>query len=237
MRSLSSRIILGLLVGPLVTLAVILGNELVYVSFLSSHDFINGLLNTWPNFPWGLVTAIFTPDSQVFLCYTGGFSPSSCFQYFTGWFELTVSLLLSYLALFFVVNLRCGIHDLSLRSSYYGLMIIAISAVSNLIGLYMSPGSVGPSTAAFAGLGLVYGFGIVNSIVFIRGERDLAHGRDRVALAFSLAMAVVLTALYVISPADFFNVNSAQRIDSEAHMVCFAGGTLVSLPFLFGTQA
>ena len=136
---------LGLLVGPVVTIAIIYSNAEVYLAFLKNTDVINSLFNNWSNFPTGLVTAIFTPDSQVFLCYNGINSAAYCHAYFSAWYTLDVELLVAYVALFFLVNLGEDVPELSLRSVYYGIMIIAISVVSNWLALYRTPGSVGPS--------------------------------------------------------------------------------------------
>lgn len=227
---------LGLLVGPLVTIAIILVNVAVFLEFLKHPGFVFGLFNTWSNFPRGLVTAIFTPDSPVFACYyTPTSSASYCGAYFLAWFILNVELLVAYIALFFLVNLGERVEELSLRSVYFGVIIILISIVANWISLYKFPGgSVGPSTAGYSGLGLAYGFGIINAFKFFRSRPTPPIPlRTLVAVAFAIPIAILTTALAISNPAAFFNVNVAQRIDSQAHELCFVGGAIASIPVAF----
>ena len=234
MEGTSRWVVVGQLVPLLVVSVIVIGNLLVYLEFLYNHDFVTSLLNTWSNFPTGLVTAIFTPDSQVFLCYTGNFSGSECFQGFMSWYAIDVGYLAFYLGLFYVINMNREARDRVLRLSFYGLMIVAVSVVSNLVDLSRPgvTGSVGPSTAAYTGIGLVYGFSIITVIGAPFGDRDIRNARNFFAIAISAIMVVVLTGFYLVDPTDFFNVNSLLKIDSAAHMFCFVGGTLVSLPFL-----
>jgi len=220
----------GILSAPLITLGIILVNELVFLLFLQDTSFPLRLLNNWTNFPLGLVTAIFTPDSQVFLCYTGSFQASVCYASYLAWLVMSAGSLGAYLVLFFVVNLGQSTRELAVRSTFYAVMIIAISAVSNYLGLLREPGSIGPSTAIFAGLGIVLGFAASNSIVWLRTSRALHRARDVWAIGLGIALVIGLLGFALRDPADFFNISSTQKVDATAHVFCFVVGTLTSVP-------
>ena len=219
-----------MLSAPLVTLSIILINELVFVFFLRDPNSPLKLLNNWSNFPLGLVTAVFTPDSQVFLCYTGSFQASACYSFYVSWLTVTAGSLGVYLVIFFLVNLGQSARELGVRSLFYSVMILAISVISNYLGLLREPGSVGPSTAIYAGLGLGLGFALANSIVWFLGGRRFSSQRQVWAVGMSVALTIGLGVFALADPAGFFNVSSTQRIDAGAHMFCFTVGALVALP-------
>ena len=188
------------------------------------------LLNNWSNFPLGLVTAIFTPDSQVFLCYTGSFQASACYTFYLDWLTVTAGSLGAYLAIFFIVNLGQSARELGIRSFFYSAMILAISVVSNYLGLLREPGSIGPSTAIYASLGLGLGFAFANSIAWLLSGRSFSNQRQVWAVGMSITLTTGLIVFALADPVGFFNVSSTQRIDATAHMFCFTVGALVSLP-------
>lgn len=216
----------------MVTGAIILANELVFVEFPRNHGIIDPLFNTRSNAPWGLLTAVFTPDPQVFLCYTGKFQASNCYAYFMSWFAVTAGNLVLSLALFLVVNLNHEAHERGVRSVFYGIAIIAISALSNLVDLVRGIGSAGPSTAIYAGIGIVLGFSLANTagLVWIRRCANL---RSTVAIAVSLATTLGLLVMAGAYPADFFNASSTLKVEVFAHELCFLLGTLISFVFAF----
>ena len=220
----------GILSAPLVTLTLILVNELVFLLFLHDTSLPLRLLDTWSNFPLGVVTAIFTPDPQVFLCYTGAFQASACYSSYLSWLVVTAGSLGAYLVIFFVVNLGQSARETAIRSLVYAVMIIVISAASDSFGLIREAGSVGPSTAIYAGIGLVLGFAASNSIVWLLSGKTFSGLRQGSAIVIGIVLPVVLTGFALADPVGFFNVSSTQRVDATAHMFCFVAGALVSLP-------
>ena len=55
------------LLGFLPILGIIIGNELVFSSFLRDPNSVFRWMNTWNTFPVGVFTAIFVPDTPVLL--------------------------------------------------------------------------------------------------------------------------------------------------------------------------
>ena len=143
---------------------------------------------------------------------------------------MTAGSLAAYPVLFFVVNLGQSTRELSVRSVFYAVMILGISIVSNCLGLLREPGSVGPSTAVYAGQGLVLGFAISNSAVWLLSTRTLSGLRQPWAIGMGFALILGLLGFALVDPVDFFNVSSTQKIDATAHSFCFVLGALVSLP-------
>lgn len=221
----------GILTAPVLTLVIILVNELVYLIFLRDSSFPLGLLNNWSNFPFGTITAIFTPDSQVFLCYTGSFQASTCYASYLGWLVVTAGSLGAYLVLFFVINLGQPTREVAIRSTFYAVVILVISVVSNYLGLLREAGSVGPSTAIFAGLGVVLGLAASNSVEWFRRGHRISGLRELWAVGIGVALVIGLLGFAIGDPAGFFNVNPTQKVDAAAHIFCFVCGAAVSLPF------
>ena len=221
------------LLAPIVTATTIAINIMVFLAFLQNHDFIFPLLDNWSNFPWGLLTAVFTPDSQVFLCYTGVFSAGLCFQNFTNWLLVTGATLVFCLALFFLANVNRGLLELGFRSAFYAGMLIFISIISNLVTLFQEPkGSVGPSTAIFAGFGMIVGFSLANMTATTRSIIRTRLGYIEIVVATAIAIALIAYA--ILEPAEFFNIDPAQKINSMAHEFCFVVGIFASI--LFGKR-
>jgi hypothetical protein len=219
--------LVGVISAPTVTAAIIVGNLLVYYFFLSNYNSVNPLLNTWSNFPWGVFTAIFAPDTNVLLCYTGNFTPASCFQNFVGWFGLNAGILVSYLAFLFLVNIDCNSRKLASRVSFYAIALIMISVLSNFLALLRSAGSVGPSTAGFAGIGVVLGFGAANTAAWVKEGHEITGIRNLVAVVFSILVILITVLSISTDPTAYFNV--ATGIDWIAHVFCFVAGGIVAL--------
>jgi hypothetical protein len=212
------RYLIGSLAPLLVVAAIALGNVFVTYLYVSNPSSVFSFVNTWGNFPTGIFTAIFTPDATVFL----GAQPV------VEWYLVTMGSLLAYLALFEVVNLNAGARELAFRSVFYGLMIILVPMGSNFVSLVRGMSTSGPSTSIFAGLGVVVGFSLVNSVKWIGvGHPMVKEPRSVLAISLSLAVALVLAASSILSPVLFFNITN--KVDWGSHIFCFVVGVSVTL--------
>jgi hypothetical protein len=212
---------LTLLSAPLVTFAIILANLFVFIAYLHDPQVVFPLLNTWGNFPWGLLTSIFTPDTQVLLGKT----------MFSDWFIITGGSLVAYLALFLVVNIGRDDHDLASRSVLFAILLIVVSVASNFFSLMYSPGSVGPSTAIYSALGIDVGLGIGNAALWFEAGRP---GLGPL-LAFGTGMGIIvgptIVILSLVAPQSFFLIEGG--VDWQAHVFCYVLSAVVAVAWAF----
>lgn len=208
----------GVVSAPAVVFSIILGNLYVTLLYVSNHDAIFPLLNTWGNFPHGIFTAIFTPDTQVFL---GQIS-------WTSWYIVTEVSFLLFLSMFVVLNADQSERELARRSCFFATAIIAVPMVSNFVSLLRGYETVGPSTAVYASQGLVLGFSLFNSIVWIgKGHPRYRDKKRAAAIIASLAFAFSFIAIPLVPPFNFFNV--VNKVDWGSHVFCFVVGAGVAL--------
>jgi hypothetical protein len=203
--------------GPLLTFSILVGNIWVLQSYNSDPTLFFSLTNNVTNLPTGLFTAMFAPDTTAF----GG--P----QAFMGWALPTFVALFGYLAAFVMVNLDEE-RELALRLGFYGLALILVTVLSNAFSLVRGLATVGPSTASMTAIGLVLGFGVSNSVKWIKEGTPRLKGRYGFATMISLTAVGALVLVMLASPADFFLM--AKGVDWVSHVFCFVVGTLIALP-------
>jgi hypothetical protein len=216
--------LLGILVSLVIIFAIIIGNVYVYLVFRSNPNLFFGLINSAANFPGGLLTAIFSPDTTVL---DGS-------QTFADWYIGFAVALVVFFIVFLITNLGVDDREIGVRSLLYGPMLIVISIVSNVFSLARGQSSAGPSTATFASMGLVLGFSILNSSIWLeRGHPKLQSAREYVSTISSLAIVFGLVFLPLTSPIAFFNIDPANKVDWVAHLFCFMIGAVI--PFWYYT--
>jgi hypothetical protein len=144
-----------------------------------------------------------------------------------GWALPTFVALFGYLAAFVMVNLDEE-RELALRLGFYGLALILVTVLSNAFSLVRGLATVGPSTASMTAIGLVLGFGVSNSVKWIKEGTPRLKGRYGFATMISLTAVGALVLVMLASPADFFLM--AKGVDWVSHVFCFVVGTLIALP-------
>jgi len=213
--------ILGVLFALAIIIAIIGGNVYVYLASKSNPSLYLGLVDNSAHFPTGIVTAIFAPDAAVL----------SGSQTFEGWgigFTLTLATLF---VLFLVTSLRISFRDIGFRSVFYGLMLVVIPIASNAFTLVTGQGYFGPSTVTFASMGLVLGFGILNTGVWVGRNRPGFQNqgyREYISTIVSIATVFTLVYLPLVFPFTFFNIPSAYNVDWTAYVFCFVFGIVGS---------
>ena len=149
------------LLGSLPILGIILGNVLTFTDYLSDPNRVLHWTNSWANFPSGVFTAIFVPDSPVLL---GKVS----WDY---WFILTVGILIAWYVLFSLTNIYLEARQRALRFGFCVGMVFVIAFLGDFAALFYYPQTAGPSGAIYALIGLTYGFGISNTVLLFKAGR------------------------------------------------------------------
>lgn len=214
---------IGILLACAVILILVVGNVYVYLSFRTNPNLFFSMVNSAVNFPNGIVTAIFTPDSTVL---TGS-------QIFADWYVGFAVALFFFYFLFIVTNLGASDREIGWRSVFFGLTLIPISIMSNLITLLRNQSSAGPSTATFASMGLVLGFSILNVAVWIvHGHQRLQRIRGFFSIVSSLAIVITFILVPIVLASIFFDIDPSQKVDWVAHVFCYVLGTVSSFLFI-----
>lgn len=212
------------MVGLLAIVLILAGNSYVFSAYRTSPSIINQTKNSWSNFPFGLLSAVFVPDTPVLAGKVA----------WSDWFLTSTELLVLVFTILLVANTGLGRRAFSHRVFYYTGMIFAVSAFSNLVSLLRGEETVGPSTAWFASFGLYLGFSVVNVILWLRSGRRTGGIAQAMGLAFSLAPVLVAIPLALLNPIAFFNIGTYQgySVDWISHIICLAMGSLVVAPYV-----
>ena len=205
-------------------LGILVGIELTYKIFYSNPDSFFHLINTWNNFPSGIFTAIFVPDTVVFL----GKMPWML------WFLSTVVTLIIFYTLFVITNFNLDSRERSLRFFECIALVFIISWISDIVGLYWYGETAGPSGVIYSLMGLMYGFIISNISVEVRNWKNslmTSIRRSKNFMPFFTAplIGIVFTLYAIGNPSEFFSLSlNGVRVASDVHIFCFFIGAVVS---------
>jgi hypothetical protein len=213
--------LLGIVLALVIIMAVVIGNAYVYLSSRSNPSLYLGLVDSSAHFPTGILTAIFAPDPAVL----GG---SQTIEEWGVGFAVTLAILF---ALFLITSLRVSFRDIGSRSLFYGAMLIVIPMASNAFTLVTGQSYFGPSTVMFASMGLVLGFGILNTGVWFGRNRPGFQNqgyREYISTIVSIAIVFALVYLPLVFPFAFFNIPPTYNVDWTAYVFCFVFGIVGS---------
>ncbi len=220
------------LLGFLPILGIIIGNELVFSSFLRDPNSVFRWMNTWNTFPVGVFTAIFVPDTPVLL---GKISWNS-------WFFLTAGSLTAFYSFFALTNFNLEAKVRTLRFIFCVAMVFLLAFAGNVAGLFWYKQTAGPSGALYGLEGLTYGFAFLNAVMlhkkgmhFLRSF--LRSFQNFLPLVLGLAIVIVIPIVAVIDPVDFFTLSiQGVKVAGGVHLFCFFTGIATSLIFGFVTS-
>ena len=216
----------------LVNFAILFSMLLVIALFPRNSSLPLQLDNSPGNFPIGAVTAVFTPDTQVFLDFAS----------WQSWYVQTAANFAVFLALFLILNWNLKKRERGIRFLYYSLVFLTLPIIANVLNLVLAGQSdVGPSGAYYTSNGLVVGFGLVNLWV-----GDVSGGLRKMLVRKWVAVLFILNALVgtfslmlsFVDPVDFFSeVAGSYTVGYGIHIFCFYGAIGFSLVFGYWRRA
>jgi hypothetical protein len=203
---------------PLVVNYAILVSILVIIAIFPGHPNLPLKVDNSPeNFPLGSVTAVFSPDTQVFL------NPST----WESWYFLTAANLVVFLALFVVLNWRLEKRERGKRFVFYSVVFLVLPVVANILNIaFIGQSTLGPSGAFYSTVGLLVGFGLINLWIGDKSggfTRILAGSRiDAVLFVLNGAVGTGFLMLSFFDPSDFFSESvNGYLVGYGIHMFCF----------------
>lgn len=107
----------------------------------------------------------------------------------TSWYIITEVSFLLFLSMFVVLNADQSERELVTWSCLFATAIIVIPMVSNFVSLLRGYQTVGPSTAVYASQGLMLGFSLFNSIVWIGKGHPRYRDKKKSAAAIIASLA------------------------------------------------
>lgn len=226
--TLTSRFFEGYLPFLIAYLAnfVILVSTLVVILFFPTNSSLPlSLANSPGNFPLGSLTAVFSPDTQVFLDFAS----------WQSWYSLTASNFLIFLALFFILNWNVKRRERGIRLIYYSLVFLVLPVVANILNiLLIDQSTLGPSGAYYSSVGLLVGFGLVNLWAGDKGGglgKLMERGKlDAVIFILNGTVATGFLLLSFVDPTDFFSeVVAGYTVGYGIHMFCFYSAVVAAL--------
>ncbi len=215
------------LIAFFVNFAIFLSTLLIISLFPRDANLPLQLANTPRNFPFGSITAVYSPDTQVFLD----------FMSWKSWYLLTLANFTVFLALFLILNWNLQKRQRGLRFVFYSVVFVVLPIVANMLNiLLINQSTLGPSGAYFASDGLVVGFGLVNLWAGDKagGLREMVMARKIDALLFVLngVIGTGFLLLSFIDPTDFFSeVVAGYNVGYGIHIFCFYAAVVLSLLF------
>ena len=202
--------------------AIIAGDVYVYLMFNHDPSLYLSLVDSKSNLPTGLLTALFAPDPSVLLGT----------QTFLDWYVGFAGALFVWLAAFACINAGKTMEEFGMNSVLFGAMLIVISVGANGLTLLEGLSSSGPSTATYAAMGMVLGFGLLATRDWFGLGRPKLNTVSRgkgLSILSGLTFAVVFIALPLIEPAFFFDVNPVLKADWGAHVFSYLAGAAIPL--------
>jgi hypothetical protein len=213
-----------------VNFAILLSTLLVIWFFQRNLDLPLELDNSPRNFPLGSLTAVYTPDTQVFLDFSS----------WSSWYLGNAANFGAFLVLFLVLNWNLGTKERGIRFTFYSIVFLTLPVAANILNLLViGQSTLGPSGAYYTSDGLLVGCGLVNLWMGDRsgGWRKMSRLFD-VTLYFvngTLAAGFLLFSFF--DPVDFFSeVVSGYSIGYGIHIFCFYSAVLLSLVLGFARR-
>jgi hypothetical protein len=210
-----------------VNYAVIISSLLIISALPKDTNVPLQLDNSPGNFPMGSVTAVFSPDTQVFLD----------FGMWKSWYFLTVEYFTIFLILFLILNWNLNKIERGIRCGFYSIVFLVLPIVANMLNLILiGQSTLGPSGAFYTSEGLVTGFGLVNLWAgdAAGGLRNMTSVREMVFFVLNAAIALGLLLFSFADQAGFFSEAIGNyKVGYGIHISCFYSAVAISLLFSY----
>ena len=209
----------------LANLSIMFSTLIVIFLFTKNSRLPLELDNSPGNFPLGSLTAVFSPDTQVFLD----------FESWKSWYILTMTYLAVFLALFLILNWNLNRRERGIRFVYYSILFLVLPVVANILNLlFINQSTLGPSGAYYTSYGLVVGFGLVNLWIGDQAgglrKMIMTSRLDAVLFVLNATVGTGLLLLSFLDPTDFFSeVVSGYNVGYGIHIFCFYSALVLSL--------
>jgi hypothetical protein len=206
-----------------VNFAILLSTLLVIGLFLRNPNIPLQLDNSPRNFPIGSLTAVYAPDTQVFLD----------FSVWQSWYFLNAANFAVFLVLFLVLNWNLVKKERGIRFTFYSIVFLVLPVVANMLNLFLiQQSTLGPSGAYYTSNGLLVGFGLVNLWMgdAIGGWRKMTRRLDVILYFLNSTVATGFLLLSFVDPVDFFSeVVSGYNVGYGIHIFCFYSAVVLCL--------
>jgi hypothetical protein len=210
-----------------VNCAILLSTLLIIFIFTNDASIPLKLANTPKNFPVGSITAVFSPDTQVFLDFASWKS-----WYLQNLANFTIPPLL-FLGLNWNINKR----ERGIRFVFYSLVFLILPILANVLNLVLiDQSTLGPSGAFYASIGLLVGFGIINLWAgdTVGGGLSSMIEKDKIVDAILFVLNGIVGAglllLSFVNQAGFFSEAIAgYTVGYGIHIFCFYSAVALSL--------
>lgn len=176
--------------------------------------------NSWANFPWGILTAMITPDTDTFL-YLLNRVP---LWWFTAFFDLLLFMILA--GVLIGTSLSTDPRETRTRSRLFFILLFIPSIISNMVRLAEDAApNIGPSGVIYSIIGLLSGFWLASGLNAFRGglKKNLDSKKLETLVALvEFGTGVIILALSFIEPVTFFSViYYGLRVDFYTHVWAF----------------
>jgi hypothetical protein len=185
--------------------------------------------NSPGNFPIGSITAIFSPDTQVFLDFAS----------WKSWYLQNAANLTILLALFLIMNWNLKKRERGIRFVFYSIVFLVLPVVANILNLLLiNQSTIGPSGAFYSSIGLAIGFGIINlwagDAAGGLSKMMMARKVDAALFVLNAMIAPGLLLLSFVNPVGFFSeVTAGYTVGYGIHIFCFYSAVALSLLFCY----
>jgi len=206
-----------------VNFAILFSTLLVIGLFARNPNLPLQLDNSPRNFPIGSLTAVYTPDTQVFLDFSSWHS----------WYFLNAANFVIFVVLFLVLNWNLDKKERGMRFTFYSTVFIVLPVIANMLNLFLiQQSTLGPSGAFYTSNGLLVGFGLVNLWMgdTMGGWRKMTRRLDIVLYFLNGTIATGFLLLSFVDPVDFFSeVVSGYNVGYGIHIFCFYSAMVLCL--------
>jgi hypothetical protein len=206
-----------------VNFAIMLSTLLVIGLFLRNPGLPLQLDNSPGNFPIGSLTAVYTPDTQVFLDFSS----------WQSWYFLNAANFAIFLVLFLLLNWHLDKKERGIRFTFYSIVFLILPLIANMLNLFLiQQSTLGPSGAYYTSNGLLVGFGLVNLWMgdAMGGWRKMTRRLDVILYFLNGTVATGFLLLSFVDPVDFFSeVVSGYSVGYGIHIFCFYSAVVLCL--------
>jgi hypothetical protein len=188
---------------------------LVILLFTRNPNLPLQLDNSPRNFPLGSITAVYSPDTGVFLDFAS----------WNSWYLLTSANFVVFLALFLVLNWNVKRRERGIRFVFYSGVFLVLPVIANILNvIFLNQSTIGPSGAFYTSEGLLTGFSLVNLWAGdASGGFSKMTGRiDPILFVLNALFGTFLLLASFVDPVDFFSeVITGFAVGYGIHIFCY----------------
>jgi len=211
--------------------AILLSTLLVIGLFPRNSNLPLQLDNSPTNFPLGSATAIYAPDTQVFIDYAS----------WQSWYFLTAANFAVFLTLFLLLNWNLERRERGIRFTFYSIVFLILPVIANMLNvLLINQSTLGPSGAYYSSDGLLVGFGLVNLWAgdATGGWRKMTSRLDAVLFVLNGTVGTGFLLLSCVDTVSFFSeVVAGYNVGYGIHIFCFYSAVAASLLFGYSRRS